>query len=292
VLRLMLPVTIGLGLINFNLLINSTLGSLVSDDAPRAIDAAFRIYMLPQGMFSVAVATVLFPQLSRLAARRDYPGLRAVTGVGFRQIALLLLPAAAAILALSVPIVRLVYQRGEFDAQSTRETSEALFWFAFSLPFNGWNLLLTRTFFSLQRPWLPTVLALGSLVVNAAVSFALYKPLGIAGVVLGTAVSNAVLTALEAQRLRRELGGLELTRSARAIAGMLAGCVALGGLGYFGWWALDLILGRSLPAQIVSVGGGLALGGLAYAVVVLSLRIPEAGQVLELFASRLQRRSR
>ena len=46
-------------------------------EAPRAIDAAFRIYMLPQGMFSVAIATVLFPQLSRLAARRDLAGLRA-----------------------------------------------------------------------------------------------------------------------------------------------------------------------------------------------------------------------
>ena len=71
VLMLMLPVSIGLGLINFNLFINSTLGSLVDEEAPRAIDAAFRIYMLPQGMFSVAVATVLFPPLSRLAARND-----------------------------------------------------------------------------------------------------------------------------------------------------------------------------------------------------------------------------
>ena len=54
--------------------------------------------------------------------------------------------------------------------------------FAFSLPFSGWNLLLTRTFFSLQRPWLPTALALGSRsIVNAAISLALYKPLGIAG---------------------------------------------------------------------------------------------------------------
>jgi putative peptidoglycan lipid II flippase len=289
VLVLMLPVSVGLGLINIDLVLNSQIGWLISDHAPRAIDAAFRIYMLPQGMFSVAVATVLFPQLSRLAAVRDLPGLRAVTGVGFRQIALLLLPAAAAILVLSTPIVRLVYQRDAFNAQSTSETAQALFWFAFSLPFNGWNLLLTRTFFSLQRPWLPTVLALGSLVVNAAVSFALYKPLGIAGAVLGTAVSNAVLTALEAQRLRRELGGLELTRSARAIAGMLAGSVVLAGLAYFGWWSVDLIIGRSLIAQILSVGCGLALGALGYAVVVLGLRIPEAGQVLELFASRLRR---
>ena len=101
VLRLMLPVTIGLGLINFNVLINSTLGSLVSEDAPRAIDAAFRIYMLPQGMFSVAIATVLFPALSRFAARRDYDGLRALLANGMRQIFLLLVPAAAATLALA-----------------------------------------------------------------------------------------------------------------------------------------------------------------------------------------------
>ena len=65
---LMLPVTIGLGLINFNLVVNTLFASRFIDPdlAPRAIDAAFRIYMLPQGMFSVAIATVLFPRLSRL----------------------------------------------------------------------------------------------------------------------------------------------------------------------------------------------------------------------------------
>ena len=80
ILKLMLPVTIGLGLINFNLLINTTLGFRVSEEAPAAIEKAFRIYMLPQGMFSVAVATVLFPRLSRLAARRDIDGLRPHAG--------------------------------------------------------------------------------------------------------------------------------------------------------------------------------------------------------------------
>src|SRR6266581_1501258 len=72
VLLLMLPVTISLGLINFDLLINSIFGSLVSGSAPAAIDKAFRIYMLPQGIFSVAVTTVMFPTLARLAARRDF----------------------------------------------------------------------------------------------------------------------------------------------------------------------------------------------------------------------------
>ena len=94
-LRLLLPVTLALGVINFDLVINATLGSLVSDQAPRAIDAAFRIYMLPQGMFSVALATVLFPALARFAARRDHDRLRAACANGMRQIFLLLIPAAA-----------------------------------------------------------------------------------------------------------------------------------------------------------------------------------------------------
>jgi putative peptidoglycan lipid II flippase len=289
VLMLMLPVSIGLGLINIDLLLNSTLGTLVSDQAPRAIDAAFRIYMLPQGMFSVAVATVLFPQLSRLAARHDTDGLRATTALGLRQIALLLIPAAAAMLVLAEPIVRLVYQRGEFDAESTKRTAEALFWFSFSLPFNGFNLMLTRTFFSIQRPWLPTTLAFGSLLVNVAVSVALYKPLGIAGLVLGTAISNAVLTVAEARWLRIELHGLELTRNLISMAGMLEGAVVLGFVTYATWSVLDHALGSSLLAQIISVGGGIAVGAAAYAAIVLALGLPEARQVRDLLMSRLRR---
>jgi putative peptidoglycan lipid II flippase len=190
---------------------------------------------------------------------------------------------------LATPIVRLVYQRGEFDAESTRRTAEALFWFSFSLPFSGFNLLLTRTFFSLQRPWLPTTLALGSLVVNVAVSVALYKPLGIAGLVLGTGVSNAVLTLAEARWLRVELRGLEVTRSLISVAGMLEGAVVLGLVAYVVWSGLDHALGRSLPGQIVSVTGAIALGAAVYAGVVLFLGLPEARQVRDLFRRRLRR---
>ena len=112
----MLPVTISLGLINFNLIINSLFGSLVSDEAPAAIDKAFRIYQLPQGIFSVAIATVLFPTLARFAARGATDDLRATMANGMRQILFILVPAAGAILVLSEPMIRLVYQRGEFTA--------------------------------------------------------------------------------------------------------------------------------------------------------------------------------
>ncbi len=110
----MLPVTLALGLINFNFVVNTFFASRFVDPqlAPSAIDAAFRIYMLPQGMFSVAVATVLFPRLSRLAARGDSTGVQRAVSLGLRQIGFLLLPASAVAAVLAEPIVRLLYQRG------------------------------------------------------------------------------------------------------------------------------------------------------------------------------------
>jgi putative peptidoglycan lipid II flippase len=285
----MLPVSLGLGLINVSLLVNSAIGFLVSEEAPTAIDAAFRIYMLPQGMFSVAVATVLFPALSRLATRRDAAGLRELIGTGMRQISLLLIPSAAVFVALATPITRLVYERGEFDAESTAQASEALFWFAFSLPVSGITLLLTRTFFSLQRPWLPTRLAAWSIAVNIAVSLALYQPMGIGGVVLGTTVANVVLCLLEARVLRRGLDGLELTRTLRAMLLIAEASALLGLVAYGAWYGLDSLLGRSLPAQLISVGMALAAGGLVYAAVLLRSGLPEARQIVDLFARRFDR---
>lgn len=288
VLALMLPTTIGLGVINIDSFLNTALGGLVSDQAPRAIDAAFRIYMLPQGMFSVALATVLFPALSRLAARHDIDGMRSTLSSGLRQIALLLIPSAAFTAVLATPITRLVYQHGAFGPGSTELVSQALFWFSFSLPFAGMNLLLTRTFFSLQRPWLPTAIALGSLVVNVAVSLALYRPFGIAGLVIGTAVSSLVMMLVQAYRLREPLGGsIEGRATAIHLVAITVAAALLGLVSWIVWSVFDDVLGQSLAAQIISMGAAAATGGAAFAAAVLWLALPEAHQVRDLIVSRL-----
>jgi putative peptidoglycan lipid II flippase len=290
VFALMLPVTIGLGIVNLDQLINSAFGTLVDRQAPRAIDNAFRIYMLPQGLFSVAVATVLFPTLSRMAADRRPRPMRRVIGIGMRQILLLLIPAAAFMLVLATPIVRLVFQRGEFNAHSTHLVSIALFWFAFSLPFGGLNLLLTRAFFAVQRPWIPTRLAAINIVVDIIVSVALYKPLGIAGLIIGTVAANVVMTGLQLQRLRAGFNGrLEGAQTLMITARILVASALLAGVSWLVWYLLDRLLGRSLPGQIVSVGGALLAGAAAYTRAVLTMRVPEAHQVIGLVRAQFGR---
>ena len=286
VLLLMLPVTISLGLINFNMLINSLFGSLVSEQAPAAIDKAFRIYQLPQGIFSVAIATVLFPTLARFASAGEIENLRATMANGMRQILFVLVPAAAAILALSDPMIRLVYQRGEFGPDETLIVGTALFWFAFSLPTNGLYLLQTRTFFSLQKPWQATALATIDLVVSALAALALYKPFGVGGIVAGTGIGTTVAVIAQAMILRRRFGGLELRRLFSTAARITIAAAALAGVGWLVWDVLDEALGRGLLGQIVSLGVGLGAGGLVYVAVAKLLGIEELKQMTRLLRRR------
>jgi putative peptidoglycan lipid II flippase len=291
VLILFLPVTMSIGIINLDIFINAGLGALVSQHAPIAINDAFRIYMLPQGIFSVAVATVLFPTLSRMASARNPTGMRRTLGNGIRQINLLLIPSAALLAVLAVPITRLVYQHGSFHTFSTHLVAKALFWFAFSLPFAGVNLLLSRTFFALQRPWIPTKLAAMNIVVDIIVSLALYKPLGISGLVIGTVAANVVMTWLQLRRLRIGFNGrLELGQTTMITVRVLIATAIMTALGWLIWKGLDSLLGVSLVAQIISIGFALAAAGVVYARLVLQMRIPEARQIESLIMGRLRGR--
>src|SRR5215208_1634202 len=286
VLKLMLPVTIALGLINLSLLINSLFGTLVSPQAPAAIDKAFRIYQLPQGLFSIAIATILFPTMSRFAARGAHDDLRRTMGTGVRQICLLLIPSAVLMAVLAEPITRLVYERNAFGAEATDLTSTALVWWSISLPFQGVSLMFSRTFFSLQRPWATSALAGVNLLVNAALAAGLYGPFEIAGIVLGTVVGTIVMCVAQGWILRTELGGIEGRRLLSASVRMLAASALLAAVSYLSWSVLDGLVGRSLAGQAVSVLGAISVGSAGYGAAVWVLRVPEARQIPRLLVSR------
>jgi putative peptidoglycan lipid II flippase len=262
---LMVPVTIGLGLININAVIDQLFAThfLNPHLAPAAIVRAFRLYMLPQGMFSVAVATVLFPLLSRHASREDWEAFRGTVATGLRLISFLLVPASAAAAVLATPIVRLLYQHGHFIAKDTPIVASCLAAFALGLTFNGTMLMLNRGFFSLQSPWIPSWVAFGNLGLNAVLDAVFYR-LGIWGIPLSTSLVNIAGTWALLVLFRRRMGGFELSETARSFVLVAVASAVLAAVGYWGWRLLDSGLGRSLPAQIVSLGLGLVLGYAAF----------------------------
>ncbi len=142
----------------------------------------------------------------------------------------------------------------------------------------------------MQRPWIPTRLAAMNIVIDMIVSVGLYKPLGIAGLIIGTVVANAVMTFLQAQRLRVGFNGrLEGAQTIMITARILLASALLGAVSWVVWRLLDQLLGVSLVAQIVSVGAAGLAGTFVYIRAVLRMRVPEAHQVHRLIANQFGR---
>jgi putative peptidoglycan lipid II flippase len=286
---LMVPVTLGLGLINVNAVIDVFFASRYIDAnlAPTAIQKAFLVYMLPQGMFSVAIATVLFPTLSRFASRGDMEGFRATVSNGLRQIAFLLIPAAVVSAVLAEPIIRILFQRGKFVPPNTPVVAAVLAAFSAGLVFNGAMLMLNRAFFSLQSNWVPTAIALGNLFLNVILDLLLYR-VGAWGIALSTAICNVAGTTALLVLMRRRLGRFEGARIAMTVAKVVAASGVVAAVAWFVWHPLDSALGRSFPAQVVSLGLALAASVGAYLLGCRVLKVREMDVLLSL-RSRLRR---
>jgi putative peptidoglycan lipid II flippase len=283
---LMLPITVGLGLINVNAVIDQIFASRLVNAvlAPTAIQKSFLVYMLPQGIFAVAITTVLFPTLSRLSARGDLDGFRQTIARGLRQIAFLMLPASFVMAVLSEPIIRVLFQHGRWGPAQTPVVAHALAAFAVGLVFNGVMLLLGRGFFSLQSNWIPTIVALANLALNALLDLAFYR-LGTWGIPLATAVVNMAGAAAFVVLMRRRIGGLEGRRTAGATARILVAAAAAAAVAYAVWEPLDSAVGRSIAAQVISLGLALTAAAATYLGACRLLRVEEL-EVLRELASR------
>ncbi len=289
---LMLPVSLSLGLINLNGVIDIQFASFLGHGGVAAMNYAFRLYQLPESLFAIAVGTVLFPTLSKLVARGDYDGFRNTVSLGLRVIFFILVPATAFMLAMATPLVRLAYQHGQFGAGSTPLVASSLFFFAFGSAFSGGSALLTRSFFSLSRPWVPTIVAIFNLGVNAFLNWLFIKPFGLGGIPLSTSVVSACTFIVLLILLRRELGrinGRAVFRSA-ASAAIISAAVALSG--YAVWTELDSLLGRSLFAQLISILSSVSAAILIYLGVAWMIKMPEVGLVRKLRQSRKQEHKR
>ena len=287
VLVLMLPVTLTIGLINVSFLVDTFFASRLLDPelAPAAIGAAFRLYMLPQGVFSVAVTTVLFPTLARLAARGDDSGLRRALDGGIRQIAFLLVPAALVSIVLAKPIVELVYQRGEFTSEDTVIVAQCLQAFSIGLVFNGWMLILNRSFYAVQTNWVPTAIAVGAVALNALFDTVFYR-LGIWGIPLATSAVNILASAVLLVMMRRRVGLEHVGRTAAVVVRVTACSAVAAGLAFAVWYGIDALTGEGVVAQVVSLGAGFVVACLAYVGSARALGLHELEALLLLRARR------
>lgn len=278
----MMPVALGLILLDANILVNTYFSTrvplhLVSiDTGPAVVDKAFRIFQMPEGIFSLAVTSVFFPLFARLSARGDLEGFSRACMDGLRQLFVLLLPAAALMFALSEPIVRVVYERGIWDPAQTPLVADTLQMFALGLVPGGAILLLVRAFFSLRMPWVPALAGLLNLGANVVIAALVHTRMGTRGIAMSTSVASLVMFMAMYLVLRRHLAGLSARQLAAVFARALGAAVVASAVGWGIARTLVAYLGHGLIVELPAVGLAAAATYVVYGVLVVRLKLMDA----------------
>jgi putative peptidoglycan lipid II flippase len=285
------PVIISLGIVNFNAFVATIVATLISVPAPAIIERAFRLFQLPQGMYAVAIGTVLFPALSRHAAGKRMKEFREDLSLGLRQIFFVTLPFTAFFAVLAIPTIRLIYQHGKVLPADTEQIALALTFFSVGMAFVSVNTLLNRAFYSIQKPWVPLTTGVINLALNAGLMMLLYKPMGVGGITLTTSLVSLFNFFALFFLLRPRIGGVDGRRVAVTAVKSIVALIPLAAVSYFAWWGLDMALGRALWAQVVSVGMAYALGGAAYVGAAFLMRMTEVREVVSVVRRRRKPRT-
>ena len=183
---------------------------------------AFTVFSLPYGVFVVAIATALMPELSEKHSREDVEGYRETLSFGLRTMTFVVVPSTVGLIVLAEPIVGLLYQREKFDAQDTRIVAGLLVAYAVGLLGYSAYFFLVRAFYSRQNTITPAILNVGILIAYAALAYGLSSLFGAVGVVLALSIAYAALALLALVTTRREIGGIDGRRLLISLAKMLA----------------------------------------------------------------------
>jgi putative peptidoglycan lipid II flippase len=197
VARLMAPRVLGLAIVQINFLVNTNLASRLGDGAVSALNYAWLLMLLPQGVFAQSIATAAFPTFAAQAARDQIDDMRRTLSGALRATLFLSLPAAVGLIVLRLPLVQLLLQRGEFSADSTQAVAYTLQFFALGLAAHSALEIVTRAFYALHDTRTPVIVGAAAMGLNVLLSLLLIGRLAQGGL----ALANSIATSLEALAL-------------------------------------------------------------------------------------------
>ena len=289
IFALMVPVVIGLSVTQFNVIVNQNLGSRIPGIVT-ALKMASRLMQIPIGTFAVAVAIAMFPTLTEFAAKKRMEDFKRSMSLGIRSIVFITLPAAAGLIALRVPIVRVLYQQGAFSSTDTLITAHALLFYSLGMIGYAAQQLLNRTFYALQDTWTPVSVGVISIVINIVLSLTLIGPLGYGGLALAYSIAGLFMMLALLYFLRRKIGAINGRELVISFCRSFLASVIMGVVVYLTASCLENTLDMTIKInQIIQVVTGVGLGCGVYAVFAFAFRSDEALWAWNLFSRRFRR---
>ena len=238
-ISLYLPGLAGAAIYQINIVVTRFLAFWLDDAAVAILYLANRFLELPLGVFAIAVTTVLFPSLSKLAVRNDLPGFTRAFHQGIRMILAVTIPAAMGLIILREPILNLLFVWGVFKANDVIQTMPVVLTLALALPFYAIGGFTTRGFYALKDTRTPLRLASLNFIVNLFFSLILMRPLGVIGLAIANVFASVIHTLILYWVLGRKIPALRRGNIALAILKILIAGSVMGILTAFCWSGID-----------------------------------------------------
>lgn len=292
VLQGILPVAVSVSVNQVLLAVSRFFASGLEAGSISALDFANRIMNLPLGIFTAAVVTAAFPLMTEGAARNETEKLASTLIRGIRAILVFIIPVSVGMVILRVPLVELLYQRGQFMARDTVMTAGALYWFSVALPAFSSNMMMTRAFYAYRDYRTPLLAGLAAVAVNAAASRLLVGAFAHNGLAAANALAAYSYTLLLLVLLVRRLGRLNLPYLARGILKSMAASALMG------WAVLSLrgFIATLRPAgtgtTVLILGAGALAGVIIYFSVLKLLKYEELNEALGFLRKRRTKEKR
>lgn len=281
VVKQMLPATLGVAAFQINVVLVNVIGYWVEDHIVSSFQYAVRLMELPQGLFGISLATYLLPTLAGLATEKKFSEFRHELGQGMSYLIFVNLLASVLLLVLAEPIMRLLFERGKFNAASTQQASFALACLAPGLVLFSLVNVLARAFYALGDTRTPMKISVFCLTLNLALAVLLVWRYEQGGLGLANTASAAVNFSLLTFALRKKLKQLEWLALRRALAPLLFATALAGGLAWWGWRSWEGALGHGhLALKIGAVFVPAGAAAILYWLVTLGLKVPAAKEML------------
>jgi putative peptidoglycan lipid II flippase len=270
------PRVFGLAVVQLNFMVESNLASRLGTGAVAALNYAWRVMLLPQGVFAQSVATAAFPTFADQTARGQKQAMGEALAATLRAIIFVTLPAAAGLLLLRVPVVQALFERGRFRNSSTEAVALALLFYAPGLVAHSGIEIITRAFYALHDTRTPVYIGVAAMLANLGFSLALIGPMQIAGLALANSVAAYLELVLLMGFIRPRVGGLGGARTGSALGkAALAALVMSAAV----WAFLEF---APLSSAILRGAIGVVTGGVVYAAMWLLVGADEGKAVIRM----------
>lgn len=289
VIRIMGPATFSSGMMQINVWTDLFFASFIPQAAAAvsAMSYAGLLVQTPLGILSNVILVPLLPVFSRLAAPEHWDELKGRIRQGLLITAVAMLPLSALMMALAVPIVRVIYERFAFDEGASQLTASVLIAYSVGMFVYLGRDVLVRVFYALGDGDTPFRVSIVNIFINAILDFFLVKPFGAPGLVLATVAVNLISMVALLVILNRKLNGLPWREWLLPTAGLAVGSAIAGGVAWAVLQGCQRVLGtEGLLIQLLQLGiaGAIALG--VFALFVMQLRLPE----VTVFVTRIRQK--